>query len=174
MSLCTGARTANPSKLLNMCGALILALVLPLLIAPQQASAATGLTQVNNFGSNPGNLAMYSYVPSNLPKSAPLVVALHGCTQSANDYYSSAGWPKYADMWKFAMVFPQTNSSNNQNSCFNWYDPTKSARGVGEALSIKQMVDNAVANYGLNPSRVYITGLSAGGAMTSDNLALPD
>ncbi|WP_202487214.1 PHB depolymerase family esterase [Streptomyces sp. MspMP-M5] len=55
--------------------------------------------------------------------------------------------------------------------CFNWYDPAKSSRGRGEALSIKQMVDKAVAQYGSDTRRVYITGLSAGGAMTADMLA---
>jgi len=171
MSFRSRVGNAPPRKLIGMCGSLLVALVLALITVPQQASAGAGLTQVSNFGTNPGNLAMFSYVPSGLPKTAPLVVALHGCTQSANDYYSNAGWPKYADMWKFAIVFPQTNSSNNSNSCFTWYDPAKAARGVGEALSIKQMVDYAIANYGLNPRQVYITGLSAGGAMTSDMLA---
>ena len=137
----------------------------------EPASAASTLNQVTGFGSNPGNLGMYVYLPTNLPAGAPLVVALHGCTQSASDYYSNAGWPKYADLWGFAVVFPQTTSANNSLSCFNWFDPTKDARGVGEALSIKQMIDYAVAHYGVNTHRIYITGLSAGGAMTADMLA---
>ena len=49
---------------------------------------------------------MYAYVPTNLPAGAPLVVALHGCTQSASDFYSNAGWPKYADLWGFAARVP--------------------------------------------------------------------
>ena len=139
--------------------------------APAPASAAATLTQVTGFGSNPGNLGMYAYLPTNLPAGAPLVIALHGCTQSASDYYSNAGWPKYADLWDFALVFPQTTSANNSLSCFNWFDPTKDKRGVSEALSIKQMIDYAVAHYGSDTHRIYITGLSAGGAMTADMLA---
>ncbi len=137
---------------------------------PQPAAAAT-LTQVTGFGSNPGNLGMYVYVPTGLASGAPLVVALHGCTQSANDYYSNAGWPKYADLWGFAVVFPQTTSANNSLSCFNWFDSSKDARGVGEALSIKQMIDYALSHYSLDSQRVFVTGLSAGGAMTADLLA---
>jgi poly(hydroxyalkanoate) depolymerase family esterase len=140
-------------------------------VATGEPAQAAALTQVASFGSNPGNLGMYAYVPDGLPANAPLVVALHGCTQSANDYYANAGWPKYADLWHFAVVFPQTTSANNSLSCFNWFVPSEDARGAGEALSIKQMVDYAIAHYGSDPHRVFITGLSAGGAMTVNLLA---
>ncbi|MFF2520230.1 alpha/beta hydrolase family esterase [Streptomyces sp. NPDC058086] len=89
----------------------------------------------------------------------------------AADYYSHCGWPKYADRYGFALVFPQTSSSNNAMSCFNWFQPEDSRRGQGEALSVKQMVDYAKAHFGTDPSRIYVTGLSAGGAMTADLLA---
>ncbi|MFF4550120.1 PHB depolymerase family esterase [Streptomyces sp. NPDC001406] len=146
----------------------LIAVVLGLSPAPAQAAS---LQEVTGFGSNPGNLQMFQYAPANLPSGAPLVVALHGCTQSASDYYSHSGWSKYADMYGFALVLPQTTSSNNANSCFNWYQSSDYTRGQGEALSIKQMVDYAKSHYGSDPSRVYVTGLSAGGAMTSVMLA---
>ncbi|WP_374194728.1 PHB depolymerase family esterase [Streptomyces sp. VRA16 Mangrove soil] len=147
-----------------------LALTTGLVATAPQASAAD-LTQVTSFGSNPGNLSMYTYAPDGLPADAPLVVALHGCTQSASDYYSHSGWPKFADSYKFALVLPQTSSANNANSCFNWFQSGDSSRGQGEALSIKQMVDKAVAQYGSDTRRVYITGLSAGAGMTANMLA---
>ncbi|GGY42655.1 alpha/beta hydrolase family esterase [Streptomyces tanashiensis] len=147
-----------------------LALTGGLVAAGPQASAA-GLTQVTGFGSNPGNLSMYAYAPQALPAGAPLVVALHGCTQNASDYYAHSGWPTFADRYGFALVLPQTSSANNANSCFNWFEPGDSARGQGEALSIKQMVDKAVAQYGSDSRRVYITGLSAGAGMTANMLA---
>ncbi|AYG78807.1 Chitinase C [Streptomyces hundungensis] len=139
--------------------------------SPQQASAASELTRVTNFGSNPGNLAMYAYAPANLPANAPLVIALHGCTQSAADYHSHAGWQKFADQWGFAVVYPETNSANNSLSCFSWFDATKSTRDRGEAASVKQMVDHALAQYRSDPGRVFVTGLSAGGGMAADLLA---
>ncbi|MFD5712887.1 PHB depolymerase family esterase [Streptomyces pharetrae] len=147
-----------------------LALTAGLVAAGPPASAA-GLTPVTGFGTNPGNLAMYSYVPDALPSGAPLVVALHGCTQSASDYYTHSGWPQLADRLGFAVVFPQTSSANNANSCFNWFEPGDSRRGGGEALSIRQMVDKAVTQYGSDTRRVYVTGLSAGGGMTANLLA---
>ncbi|MFF8878017.1 extracellular catalytic domain type 1 short-chain-length polyhydroxyalkanoate depolymerase [Streptomyces flaveolus] len=148
-----------------------LALTAGLLAMSPHASAAAGPNQVTGFGTNPGNLSMYTYAPDALPAGAPLVVALHGCTQSANDYYTHSGWPKFADRYGFALVLPQTSSGNNANSCFNWFEPGDSARGRGEALSIRQMVDKAVSLYGSDSRRVYITGLSAGGGMTADMLA---
>ncbi|MFJ2308993.1 PHB depolymerase family esterase [Streptomyces sp. NPDC087846] len=139
--------------------------------AVRPAAAAGGLQQVTGFGSNPGNLQMYAYVPSALPANAPLVVALHGCTQTANDYYTSSGWPKYADLWGFAVVFPQTTAANNPLSCFGWFDPAEDGRGRGEAASVVQMVEYAKQRYGSDGHRVYVTGLSAGGGMTADLLA---
>lgn len=128
-------------------------------------------TEVTGFGSNPGNLRMFKYVPAGLPANAPLVVALHGCAQSAANYDAETGWQLLADRWQFALVLPQQQSSNNSSSCFNWFEPGDTARGQGEALSIKQMVDRMVADHGSAPSRVYVTGLSAGGAMTAVMLA---
>jgi poly(hydroxyalkanoate) depolymerase family esterase len=142
-----------------------------LLAAVPAAHAAATLTQVTGFGSNPGALNMYAYVPTGLASGRPLVVALHGCTQSASDYYTNAGWPKYADLYGFALVFPEQTTGNNANKCFNWFQTGDATRGQGEALSVKQMVDYAVAHYGSDARRVYVTGLSAGGAMTAVMLA---
>jgi poly(hydroxyalkanoate) depolymerase family esterase len=150
----------------------VIAAMLYALGAAAPASANTSsLTQVSSFGSNPGALQMYDYVPTTAAANAPLVVALHGCTQSASDYYNDSGWPKYADMWGFDIVFPQQTSSNNSEECFDWFTPSDDSRGQGEAASIIQMVDYMKAHYSINPARVYVTGLSAGGGMTADLLA---
>lgn len=134
-------------------------------------AGAAGLTQVTSFGSNPGNLAMYEYAPASLPAGAPLVVALHGCTQTASDYFADSGWQKYADLWGFALVLPQTSTSNNVLSCFSWFDSTKDTRGNGEAASVVSMVTHAEAQYGTDTHRVFVTGLSAGAGLTADLLA---
>ncbi|MEW1659233.1 PHB depolymerase family esterase [Streptomyces sp. NPDC093707] len=139
--------------------------------APTAAAAGGTLQQVTDFGANPGHLQMYAYAPAGLPPGAPLVLALHGCTQSAPDYYAHSGWPKYADRYGFALVFAQTTPVNNPLSCFSWFDATKDTRGNGEAASLVQMVRHAAAQYGSDPHRVFVTGLSAGGGMTADLLA---
>ncbi|WP_446216182.1 extracellular catalytic domain type 1 short-chain-length polyhydroxyalkanoate depolymerase [Micromonospora sp. IBHARD004] len=122
-------------------------------------------------GSNPGNLSMYAYRPDGLPANAPAVVLLHGCTQNAAGYFANSGWQKYADLWKFALIVPQQSPANQSLSCFNWFTEGDINRGQGEALSIRQMVDHAKSNYGLDGNRIYLSGLSAGGAMTSVMLA---
>ncbi|SCG38694.1 extracellular catalytic domain type 1 short-chain-length polyhydroxyalkanoate depolymerase [Micromonospora halophytica] len=149
-------------------GAVLAAAAVVAVAAPAQAAT---LTQVTGFGSNPGNLAMYAYRPDGLPAGAPAVVLLHGCTQNASGYFTNSGWRKYADLWRFALIVAQQPSANNASSCFNWFETGDTARGQGEALSIKQMVDHAKANYGVDPARVYVSGLSAGGAMSAVMLA---
>ncbi|MBP0450485.1 PHB depolymerase family esterase [Kitasatospora sp. RG8] len=141
--------------------------------AATAADAAPGGTyqQVTGFGANPGNLAMYAYTPAGLPTGAPLVVALHGCVQTANDYYRNSGWTKFADLYGFAVVFPQTGSANNSLSCFSWFDASKDGRGSGEAASVVEMVAKARSLYGSDGHRVFVTGLSAGGGMAADLLA---
>lgn len=128
-------------------------------------------TEVTGFGSNPGNLRMFKYVPPGLPANAPLVVAMHGCSQSAASYDAETGWQMLAQRWQFALLLPQQQSANNSSTCFNWFEAGDTARGSGEALSIKQMVDRMQADHGGDPTRVYVTGLSAGGAMTSVMMA---
>lgn len=135
------------------------------------ASPAFAQTEVTGFGSNPGNLRMFKYVPSGLPTNAPLVVALHGCSQTAANYDAETGWQLFADRFRFALLLPQQQSANNSSGCFNWFETVDTTRGQGEALSIKQMVDRMIVDHGTAASRVYITGLSAGGAMTSTMLA---
>jgi poly(hydroxyalkanoate) depolymerase family esterase len=71
----------------------------------------------------------------------------------------------------FALLLPQQQAANNANTCFNWFNPDDIARGKGEACSIRQMIARIVVDHKLDPRRIYITGLSAGGAMTSVMLA---
>ncbi|RKH64057.1 extracellular catalytic domain type 1 short-chain-length polyhydroxyalkanoate depolymerase [Corallococcus llansteffanensis] len=133
--------------------------------SPGIAQVQGALTQVTSFGTNPGNLRMWTHVPASMPANAPLVVALHGCTQTAAAY-AATGWTALAGPLKFYVVYPEQVSGNNSTNCFNWFEPGDTARGQGEALSIKQMVDHMKATYSIDPSRVFVTGLSAGGAMT--------
>ncbi|MDJ0465480.1 PHB depolymerase family esterase [Streptomyces sp. H27-C3] len=139
--------------------------------APATADAAVTLQRVSNFGANPGQLNMYVYRPSSLPANPAVVVALHGCTQSAQVYADNSGLPELADRHGFIVVFAETTSANNFSQCFNWFQALDNRRGQGEAASIRQMVAHAATAYGTDTSRTFVTGLSAGGAMTSVMLA---
>ena len=135
------------------------------------AARPTRLREIPSFGSNPGNLRMHAYVPDGVGPSPPLVVALHGCTQTADPYDQGTGWSDLADRLGFILIFPEQQPANNPKNCFSWFLPGDTARDSGEALSIRQMVANAVESFGVDRSRVFVTGLSAGGAMASVMLA---
>lgn len=129
------------------------------------------LATLTDFGSNPGHLAGRFHVPTGLADQAPLVVVLHGCTQNAAGYDHHAGWSQLADEAGFALLFPEQHSGNNPNLCFNWFRPGDTRRDAGEALSIRQMIEAMVIAHGIDREHIFITGLSAGGAMASVMLA---
>jgi len=129
------------------------------------------LATLTAFGTNPGALVARYHVPARLRPGAPLVVVLHGCTQTADGYDHAAGWSALADREGFAVLLPEQTRANNPNLCFNWYMPEDMKREGGEAQSISQMIETMILAHRLDPARIYITGLSAGGAMTSVMLA---
>ncbi|MCM8612792.1 PHB depolymerase family esterase [Accumulibacter sp.] len=129
------------------------------------------LREVSGFGSNPGELRMYEYLPAALPPQAPLVVVLHGCTQSAASYNKGSGWSTLADRHGFALLLPQQQWNNNPLRCFNWFKPEDLERSQGEPESIRQMVEHMLASHSLDRRRIYVTGTSSGGAMTAVMLA---
>jgi poly(hydroxyalkanoate) depolymerase family esterase len=154
----------------------------PAAAAPKPKCSYTHLTELKSFGDNPGHLNGYSYTPADLPAGAPLVVALHGCGQTACDYDDETGWTALADKLKFALLFPEQQGltfhpdgyGGNPAKCFSWWD-TSQTREFGEPKSIIGMVKWMVDTYGLDPHRIYVTGLSAGAGMTDVMLAnFPD
>lgn len=129
------------------------------------------LTESRQFGTNPGDLRMFSYVPPDLRPSSALVVVLHGCGQSAGGYDVGTGWSTLAKHYGFALLMPEQHAANNAHGCFNWFNPQDTKRSHGEAWSIRQMIARMVSQHRIDKHRVFVTGLSAGGAMTSVMLA---
>ncbi|KQV38047.1 MULTISPECIES: PHB depolymerase family esterase [unclassified Rhizobium] len=129
------------------------------------------LRKLDHFGDNPGDLTAWCHVPKHLPAAPALVVVLHGCTQTAAGYDAGSGWSALAEDYGFAVLFPEQNRQNNANLCFNWFNAADTRRGQGEAMSIRQMIAAVVAEHHVDERRIYITGLSAGGAMANAMLA---
>lgn len=166
---------------------MIVGLILITALAPTNAAEPR---EEKQFGSNPGNLRMFSYVPEGANRSAALIVVLHGCKQGAVTFARDAGWLALADSSKVSLLLPEQKGlpsylydsyvfwwftaifgANNQNACFNWFEPEDTTRDHGEALSIRQMIDTMVQRHSVEPSQVYIVGLSAGAAMAAAMLA---
>lgn len=129
------------------------------------------LSESSDFGANPGDLRMFSFVPETVAVNPALVVVLHGCTQTAAVYDVGTGWSALAERYGFALLMPEQKSVNNGNTCFNWFNSEDIRRDSGEALSIRQMIAQMVREHGIDSKRIFVTGLSAGGAMTSVMLA---
>jgi len=145
-----------------------LVLLLPLLCFSRATSGE--LQQVEDFGSNPGMIDMYTYIPKQVQPGAALVVSLHGCHQDAATY-SGNGWKDLAEKWNILLLYPEQSQSNNPLGCWNWFRAEDIARGRGEAASIRQMIAVMLDKYPIDENRIYIEGLSAGGWMAAVMLA---
>lgn len=135
------------------------------------AAPPSRLEALSSFGSNPGALDGWVYAPDASTAAMPLVVVLHGCTQTAAGYDHGSGWSDLAERHGFAVLFPEQRRANNANLCFNWFAAEDIRRDGGEALSIRQMIGAVVARRPIDAQRIFVTGLSAGGAMAAVMLA---
>lgn len=129
------------------------------------------LADLEGVRDNPGNLRARCYVPPGLEGPAPLVVVLHGCTQDSAVYDHGSGWSTLADRHGFLLLFPEQRRANNPMLCFNWFSGNDTQRGMGEAASIRSMIEAMKTAHPVDPKRIFVTGLSAGGAMASAMLA---
>ena len=131
------------------------------------------LIRVKHFGKNKGHLKMFVHLPTNVDtaKPLPMVVVLHGCLQCANSVSKQTGWSKLGDENNFYVLYPQQRGINNPMRCFKFYKRKHTNKNRGENYSIEQMIDYMKTKYTINPKQVYITGLSAGAAMSVTMMA---
>jgi poly(hydroxyalkanoate) depolymerase family esterase len=124
------------------------------------------------FGPDPGRLRMLTYAPQpTMPPYRPLVVLLHGCGQDAAGFAAASGWMALAKRLRLPLLLPEQASVNHSRRCFRWFQPAHTRRDHGEAGSIASMVRAAIRRFRTDPDRVFIVGLSAGGAMAAALLA---
>lgn len=143
----------------------------PAALQPLARAAAPGAPALHTgrCGSGPSARAYQLYTP---PQAAagtplPLVVMLHGCTQDAADFARGTGMNDLACRQGFHVLYPEQSRRANPQGCWNWFKPSQLQRGSGEVATLAAMVREAMELRTIDASRVYVAGLSAGGAMAA-------
>jgi poly(hydroxyalkanoate) depolymerase family esterase len=139
-------------------------------IQPPPLAPPSRMVEFEGFGDNPGRLRMRAHVPPSVA-GRPLVVLLHGCGQDAAGFAADSGWIELADRLGFPLILPEQAEANNAGRCFQWFHPSNTTRGAGEAGSIAAMTGAAIGRFRSDAGRVFVVGLSAGGAMAAALLA---
>lgn len=128
--------------------------------------AARGLGRFaeHDFVGPEGALNYWLYLPARPARGLPLVVMLHGCTQTPGDFARGTGMNLLAEELGFIVAYPSQPASANIARCWNWFQPGDQQRDKGEPGRIAALARELVAEHGADASRVYVAGLSAGGA----------
>ena len=132
----------------------------------RQAQQRPGSFEAHEFSNQAGSRTYKVYVPareSDAPRA--MVVMLHGCTQSADDFAAGTQMNRLADEHGFLVVYPEQAAQANASKCWNWFKPQDQRRGAGEPSLIAGIVGEVARRHGADPRRIYVAGLSAGAAM---------
>jgi poly(hydroxyalkanoate) depolymerase family esterase len=170
----SGGRRPGPNGIVHrlrarprISAALLVAAAAALL--PGAATAATGTLTSADYTGSEGAQHYELYVPSTYQAGTPvpLVVALHGCTQTADQFRLLTRWDALAEAKGFIVVFPQQDASANTFKCWNFFQDGSMHRSAGDPARIAAVTSLIENTYNVDPHRVYAAGLSSGGAMAS-------
>jgi len=127
---------------------------------------APGSFTTHHFRNHAGARSYKLFVPTTLPSTpVPLIVMLHGCTQSADDFAAGTQMNRLAEEQGFLVVYPEQARNANGSNCWNWFKTQDQLRDSGEPSLIAGITREVSEKHGVDPRRIYVAGLSAGAAM---------
>lgn len=130
--------------------------------------ATTGQFVSGTYADKSGSRDYKLFIPSiTVDKPLPLVVMLHGCTQNPDDFALGTGMNDAALTQGFFVLYPAQTQNANASRCWNWFMRSHQQRDLGEPALLANMTRDVMAKYNIDPARVYVAGLSAGGAMAA-------
>lgn len=158
-----GARSGMTEALKGLLGRLPTARRAPAVADPTPAGAQF-LTR--GFTGEAGRRDYKLYIPASLTEGArpPLLLMLHGCTQSPDDFAAGTRMNELAEAHGLLVAYPAQPQSANPQRCWNWFNAADQRRGAGEPALIAGIARQVLREQGADPKRVYVAGLSAGGA----------
>ncbi len=129
---------------------------------------AEGSFTRGSFTNEHGTRAYRLYVPSDYEEqSVPLIVMLHGCRQDTEDFAAGTRMNILAERETFLVLYPEQGRGTHPLNCWNWFEPANQERGKGEPSIIAGATEKVIAEHNVDTDRVYVAGMSAGGAMTT-------
>jgi poly(hydroxyalkanoate) depolymerase family esterase len=132
------------------------------------ARPADGVFRALHFSCEAGDIDYKLYVPVGLDTArAPLLLMLHGCTQSPDDFARGTRMNALAGDRGWVVAYPEQSIGRNANRCWNWFRRADQHRGKGEPALLASLTRALVSTHDLDPRRIYVAGLSAGGAMAA-------